>query len=53
MSATISQKEYLKKYLSGNDLDKKKKKKKKKDKISSHNKGFVSHYILWSFFFFS
>lgn len=45
MSSTISQKEYLKKYLSGNDLDKKKKKKKKKDKVSSHNKGSVSHYF--------
>lgn len=37
--AALSQKEYLKKYLSGNDVDKKKKKKKKKDKVSSHNKG--------------
>ncbi|XP_045130169.1 BUD13 homolog [Portunus trituberculatus] len=35
----MSQKEYLKKYLSGSDADKKKKKKKKKEKVSSHNKG--------------
>ncbi|KAG0725498.1 BUD13 [Chionoecetes opilio] len=35
----LSQKEYLKKYLSGAEAEKKKKKKKKKDKVSSHNKG--------------
>lgn len=39
MAAPLSQKEYLKKYLSGNDPEKKKKKKKKKDKLSGSSKG--------------
>lgn len=39
MAAPVSQKEYLKRYLSGGDDDKKKKKKKKKDKSATSSKG--------------
>lgn len=40
MAAPLSQKEYLKKYLSGADSDKKKKKKRRKDK-PTQTQGYV------------
>lgn len=41
MAAPLSQKEYLKKYLSGPNSQKKKKKKRNKDKPPSQTKGYV------------